>query len=58
LPLGAPKSPVLKALRKVCNNLYGGNARDKGKGKSKSKGKGRSEDKGGFFSSLLGSKAS
>ena len=57
LPVGAPKSPVLKALRKVCNSLYGGGA--KAKGKSRGKGKSKSENKGGgFFSSLLGSKAS
>jgi pilus assembly protein CpaE len=63
LSVGAPKSPVLKALRKVCSGLYGGGAKDKSKNKNKSKGKGKgkgkSEDKGGgFFSSLLGSKAS
>lgn len=61
LSVGAPKSPVLKALRKVCSSLYGGGAKDKRKGKGKVKGKikGKSEDKGGgFFSSLLGSKAS
>jgi pilus assembly protein CpaE len=60
LAVGAPKSPVLKALRKVCSNLYGGAAKGKGKSKGKGKGKGKSEDKGGggFFSSLLGSKAS
>jgi hypothetical protein len=60
LATGAPKSPVLKALRKVCGNLYGGVAKNKGKGKDKGKGKGKSTDKGGggFFSSLLGSKAS
>jgi len=58
LAVGAPKTPVLKALRKVSDSLYGapgrGAAKDKGK-----KGKGKSEEKsGGFFSSLLGSKAS
>jgi len=59
LPVGAPKSPVLKALRKVCGTLYGGGERGKSKGKGKGKGKGKSEDKGGgFFSSLLGRKAS
>jgi len=59
LPVGAPKSPVLKALRKVCSTLYGGGERGKSKGKGKGKGKGKSEDKGGgFFSSLLGRKAS
>lgn len=59
LAVGAPKSPVLKALRKVCSSLYGASAKDRVKGKSKSKGKGKSEDKsGGFFSGLLGSKAS
>ncbi|MCK5620842.1 MAG: P-loop NTPase [Alphaproteobacteria bacterium] len=59
LPVGAPKSPVLKALRKVCNSLYGGGAKAKGKSKGRGKGKNKSENKGGgFFSSLLGSKAS
>ncbi|MBE9554087.1 MAG: P-loop NTPase, partial [Proteobacteria bacterium] len=59
LAVGAPKSPVLKALRKVCSSLYGGSAKAKAKSKGRGKGKGKSEDKGGgFFSSLLGSKAS
>jgi len=62
LATGAPKSPVLKSLRKVCSTLYGGaeKGKAKAKGKGKSKGKARSEAKagGGFFSSLLGSKAS
>ena len=56
LAVGAPKSPVLKALRKVCGSLYG--AANKGAVKGK-KGKRNTEEKsGGFFSSLLGSKAS
>ena len=57
LAVGAPKTPVLKALRKVSDSLYApGRGAAKGKGK---KGKGKSEEKsGGFFSSLLGSKAS
>jgi pilus assembly protein CpaE len=62
LATGAPKSPVLKSLRKVCSTLYGGDEKGKAKakGKGKSKGKAKSEAKagGGFFSSLLGSKAS
>lgn len=54
LAIGAPKTPVLKALRKVCNSLYGA------AGKKGKKGKGKSMEKGGggFLSSLLGSKAS
>lgn len=56
LAVGAPKSPVLKSLRKVCSTLYGSAgkaAAAKGKGK-----KGKSEQKsGGFLSGLLGSKA-
>lgn len=54
LAIGAPKTPVLKALRKVCNSLYGA------AGKKGKKGKGKSVEKGGggFLSSLLGSKAS
>jgi pilus assembly protein CpaE len=62
LATGAPKSPVLKSLRKVCSTLYGGAEKGKAnaKRKGKSKGKAKSEAKagGGFFSSLLGSKAS
>ncbi len=56
LALGAPKSPVLKSLRKICGDLYGAPGRGAAKGK---KGKKKSEEKGGggFFSSLLGSKA-
>lgn len=54
LAVGAPKTPVLKALRRVCDSLYGAPGRGSAKGK---KGKGKSAEKGGggFFSSLLGS---
>lgn len=56
LAIGAPKSPVLKSLRKVCGTLYGA-AGKKGAVKGK-KGKRSAEEKGGgFFSSLLGSNA-
>ncbi len=56
LALGAPKSPVLKSLRKICGDLYGAAGKGAAKGK---KGKKKSEEKGGggFLSSLLGSKA-
>jgi hypothetical protein len=60
LAIGAPKSPVLKALRKVCSSLYGAPGKAaSAKGKKGKKGKGKSEEKGGgFLSSLLGKKAS
>ena len=59
LAVGAPKSPVLKSLRKICGSLYGAPRADAKGGKKGKKGKGRSEEKsGGFFSSLLGKKAS
>jgi hypothetical protein len=47
-------------LRKVCGSLYGEVEKGKAKGKVKSKRKAKLEAKGGggFFSSLLGSKAS
>lgn len=59
LAVGAPKSPVLKSLRKVCGSLYGAPGKPSAKGKKGKKGKDKSEEKGGgFFSSLLGKKAS
>lgn len=57
LAVGAPKSPVLKALRKVCTTLYGSAGRTAAAKGKKGK-KGKSEEKsGGFLSGLLGSKA-
>lgn len=58
LPTGAPKSPVLRTLRKLCGTLYGGAAKGKVKGKGKGKGKAADKGGGGFFSSFLGKKAS
>lgn len=58
LAVGAPKSPVLRALRKVCSSLYGAPGKSSAKSKKVKKGKGKSEEKGGgFLSSLLGRKA-
>lgn len=56
LATGAPKSPVLRSLRKVCGILYGSAGKQPAKGKKRKKGKAE-EKGGGFFSSLLGSKA-
>jgi pilus assembly protein CpaE len=59
LAVGAPKSPVLRSLRKVCGSLYGAPGKAGAKGKKGKKSKGKSEEKGGgFLSSLLGKKAS